>query len=356
MISATKEYSQREFGIDILRVIAMLLIVMHHILSHGNLYESAIQSGGGIEYQSVSYICGFGINIFAMISGYVGIRIGTSCSSIISKGRISKFIKLWSQVLFYSLGIFVIIGLVYSFDNFLPSLIKVILPISSKQYWYFSAYVGVFLIAPGLNLVAKGIADSIKSDKRKILTFFAMIIIICLMWSDPFGFVDGYTFAWLAFLYIIGAVIEQVNFKEKLNVKVLICVLSLIVFLSVSLYAFSPFGINLLERTSPINIIPCCLLLIIFSKIKVDNKRIRNLLKVIAPSIFAVYLIHDNIYFRKYFISGKFSIESIHGVHPLIYLLVSALIILSLGIVIDQVRIRASKYINLKLSNASNKT
>lgn len=46
MISATKEYSQREFGIDILRVIAMLLIVMHHILSHGNLYESAIQSGG----------------------------------------------------------------------------------------------------------------------------------------------------------------------------------------------------------------------------------------------------------------------------------------------------------------------
>lgn len=47
MTPQPSENIHREYGIDILRILAMLLIVMHHILTHGRMYESAAEIGGG---------------------------------------------------------------------------------------------------------------------------------------------------------------------------------------------------------------------------------------------------------------------------------------------------------------------
>lgn len=304
-----------------------------------------LQKLGGGEYQIVSYVSGFGINLFALISGYVGIRIGSSVKSILSKERFTKLTKLWFLVLFYSLILYILIGLIFSFENFLPNLIKVVLPVSSKQYWYFSAYVGVYLLAPGLNLIAEGISEKIKGNVKKILSFFLCIVIVCVMWSDPFSFVNGYTVAWLSFLYIVGGVIAMTHIKEKVSIGALISFLVIFILVVLAFDSFLPFKFDLLSRTSPINLIPICVILLLFSKIKVSNNFIRNFLIIITPSIFSIYLIHDNIYFRKHFISGKFLIDNFEGIHPLIYLFLSAVSIMALCIFIDQIRIKVLRKI-----------
>lgn len=47
---------QRNYGIDLLRILAMLLIIMHHLFCHGGFYNSVIQgnTGGGMLLLPIS--------------------------------------------------------------------------------------------------------------------------------------------------------------------------------------------------------------------------------------------------------------------------------------------------------------
>lgn len=87
---------ERNSNIELLRIIAMLLIVMHHFSVHG--------LGKELPYCLNRYIAGttilggkFGVAIFVLISGYYMCR---------SRFTVKKLLKIWGQVAFYSLSIF----------------------------------------------------------------------------------------------------------------------------------------------------------------------------------------------------------------------------------------------------------
>ena len=143
---------ERNYGIELLRIIAMFMVCMIHV----NLFTSALNVSlvdTGKEYfylvgvwtESVGYI---GVNLYALITGYVCLN---------SKWRLSRYIELWAQVAYYSIGL-LLLGLFLSYLNVLSwdvgrryvlnILIK--LPLGST-YWYFVAYSALFLITPFLN-------------------------------------------------------------------------------------------------------------------------------------------------------------------------------------------------------------
>ena len=80
----TPQIKKRNWGIDALRIIAMLMIVTWHILWHGGILESAQVSSA--QYYIAWYIAmlTFGaVNCYGLISGYVGVQ---------SKFKVSNFI------------------------------------------------------------------------------------------------------------------------------------------------------------------------------------------------------------------------------------------------------------------------
>lgn len=85
----------RNYGIDFLRMISMIMIVMLHTLGHGGILRS-------VSFLSVHYqiawlleVIAFGaVNTYAMISGFV---------SVDSHFKISNILILWLQVLFYGI-------------------------------------------------------------------------------------------------------------------------------------------------------------------------------------------------------------------------------------------------------------
>jgi len=267
---------------------------------------------------------------------------GYSVNNRLYTKRFYKFFQLWIQVLFFSIGLFFMFGPSLSNPDYFPCLIKAALPVSSKQYWYFSAYVGVFLIAPGLNLVAKYLAEYIGNNKNKKIILFLTIIMICLMWSDPFGFTDGYSFAWLAYLYLIGAMVSVLHIDEDISkafaVSALIITILTVVLLSHLYGGNLPIDI-LMERTFPTVLIPSILVVILFSKINIRDRRFCNILIWISSSVFAVYLLHDNRYFRETFISNQFSIEAIGDVNPMLYMFIVTVLIFTVGILLDKIRL-----------------
>ena len=86
--------NERNFGIDLLRILAMYMVVVLHVLGHGGILEAC-------ERFSLNYYIAWvletsaycAVDIFAMITGY-GI-VNTKFNGF-------KMIPLWLNVFFYS--------------------------------------------------------------------------------------------------------------------------------------------------------------------------------------------------------------------------------------------------------------
>ena len=92
---------ERNSGIELLRIIDMYAIIVHHILLFGKLFLKYK------KYQQLHFInisCFFHICVFGLISGIVGNKTH----------KYSNLLYLWFCVLFYSLGIHLIYKLLLS--------------------------------------------------------------------------------------------------------------------------------------------------------------------------------------------------------------------------------------------------
>ena len=94
-----KKIDNRESNFELLRIISMILIVLHHYALHGGLF----QPNNLNEKVGLFILLGgkIGVNVFVIISGYFLVN---------SKFRIKKLLQLIGQVYFYA--IFIIISLI----------------------------------------------------------------------------------------------------------------------------------------------------------------------------------------------------------------------------------------------------
>lgn len=84
--------NKRNVGIEILRIISMLMIVMLHVLLFGVKYDelSIFSIKGGIT-NLLEAICFCAVNVYAIITGYLLVNKST---------KTSRLIDLWLQVFF----------------------------------------------------------------------------------------------------------------------------------------------------------------------------------------------------------------------------------------------------------------
>ncbi len=85
-----------EYGIDLLRLIAMFMITVLHCV---NQFSSLLKSNTLLEGKILAYalesICYCGVDCFALISGYL---------LIYSQVKLAKLFNLWFTCIFYSIG------------------------------------------------------------------------------------------------------------------------------------------------------------------------------------------------------------------------------------------------------------
>ena len=68
-----KSSNTRNYGIDLLRITSMLYIVILHVLGHGGILSNV--KAGSLHFHAAWLLeswCFCAVNIFALISGYVG--------------------------------------------------------------------------------------------------------------------------------------------------------------------------------------------------------------------------------------------------------------------------------------------
>ena len=337
-----KSKSERNLGIDLLRCVAMIMVVMLHLFNRAGA-GSAIAGNETVKELAVPlriFLAGC-VNIYAIISGYVMLK---------SKFRLSKIIELWLQVFITGVTLSIVSSLIIPGSIPTSIWVRSFMPVTQKEFWYFSAYVGVFMLSP---IVNKGILSLTRNQSLALLfgcfSLFSVGTIAGRTYiGDPFSMGSGYSVIWLLVLYIMGACMKQSGFLSKTKKSWLFLAL----FVSYNLCWLINWVLNLegipesiadldgllSNYVSPFLTVNAVLLLSLFSKIDIKNKIAQALIRFFAPLTFGVYIIHiHHAFWRPLNGSFKF-VRDIPDTAQLPFIIISAVVLFILFALIDFVR------------------
>lgn len=335
----------RQSGIELLRIISMLLILFHHGVVHSHLNFL-----GGVTFNKVflsSFIFGgkFGVDIFVLISGYFLCK---------QQYKVEKVIKLLSQLIFYVL---LILSIAFTFFFNQVTWEKTILSLYPFQGFAIN-YLFLYLLSPFIN---KFIYSLEKQEYTKLLVILTIILSILPTFLPPF---DGfYLLSWLVHLYLLGAYI-RINenkvwikkYKNKLLVFSLIVIFLTTMFSGLnyliikktflSHYLFWVNEYTLYRDNSFLLLIGALLLFLWGLAIDIGENKVINF---VASGTFGVLLLHDNpyreIWFTNIFQFAKFQNE----VWLPVYFVVVLVIIFLAATIIDYVRRKYVDYYIFRL-------
>ncbi|MCR4661385.1 MAG: acyltransferase [Clostridia bacterium] len=335
---------ERNYGIELLRIISMILVCFLHVLGQGGVLKNA-------ESQSVNYYIAWfmeivafcAVNCYALISGWAGVY---------SKYRFSNIIYIWLQVFFYSIGI-TLIFIIFKIEPLNgETILHSFFPVAFNSYWYFTAYFCLFLFIPILNAALNNIPG--KYISILLLIILVVVSILSLIDGNIFQLNEGYGVLWLIILYLTGGVIRKHNVLKRIKTKWLILIwvgmilLTFLIKLSVEQITMKNGNITEVfsSYTHPSMIIISIVMLELFSRITFKKKP--KLIAFFAPTSFGVYIIHVHPFMWKY-LNNVFAKYAMFNPFLLILSVIGTALALYIGCsIIDYLRSLLFKVIRLK--------
>lgn len=301
----------RNYGLDLLRILSMFMIVNLHVLGQGGAMVKIV--GRPEAYYAAWFLetCAYcAVDLYGLISGYVGVD---------SKYRPARILELWFQVFFYSAGITLL------YRIFAPGLLvdgslwKAIFPVSWKTYWYFSSYVGVFFLMPYLNKMVNSLTE--KEVKRLAVTLFLVFsagtAVPKVNSVDFLQLIGGYSFAWLLVLYLFGACLKKCSFRRWKNSRYILAYFGLVTFswlfkilvenYTRKIYGEAKFGRLFTGYATPTIFLSAVCLFLMFENLKIKNESVQKWIAFASPLAFSVYLIHTQPQIWANVMKGAFS-------------------------------------------------
>lgn len=288
--------SERNYGIDLLRIVAMFFVVLlHQLYLSGGLSFTENMSVYRAYWFLEIIACG-AVNMFAMISGYVSYREEEK------KRKWSSLLSIWFQAIFYGAAITLAFKLINPETVSWYDVIKSAFPVLTDHYWYLSAYIGLYIIMPIIDAAVRAMSrEALLNTMAGIIIFFSFIDVFT---GADFNTLAGYSVIWLVILYFIGATIKKCRLEDKISTEkcILLTVGLLLVTWVVKISnidlsignSLIQFNSNtLVSYCSPTILIVSMLFVIVFSKLRISEKA-GKLISLLASGAFAAYLINLN--------------------------------------------------------------
>lgn len=332
---------QRKSGIELLRIICMLMIIVLHAYTYGGLNQLSNAQGGGFEATS-DFIWSFfrtPVNVFMIITGYF-----MSKDVLDFKKSYRRIPKVYATMLFYSILLTIFAFIVYSHHSFsIPnetadnltsadkleidtmndlserfavySIIKMFFPLLSKQWYFLTNYVIILLLSPFINKVL------VEIDKKQFKILLGLLFVFLSIYptiSTMGGLKEifsttkvlpieyGKSMISFLFMFIIGAYLKRfVTDDEKLHFKYLgyfvgLCIIdfSLYYFLGnvmlnkVGLYNSAVFG----QFSNPFVILESVSIFLFFRGFQFKSR----VINYIAGTTIGIYAIHEHPLMRGF--------------------------------------------------------
>ena len=292
----TDKQDFRKSNIELLRIVAMVMIVAHHYAYHGGFafpknelsinrfWIQLILSGGTI-----------GVDVFVLISGFFLV----SSEHI----RINKIIRTWAQLLFYSFILF----FCFVFAGIEPFGLKKLLislaPVTYNTWWFASSYFVLYLLSPYINILLKSF------NKKQYIFFLASLFFYwCIIPTITYRPFQSNFLLWFVFLYSLAGYVKIFGVNISLSGGKLIALSFVCILCSALLSAyfdllgtkshfFEHWAMHLYDMQCLPILIISFLLFIGFSKMNIGYNKLIN---IVASATFGVYLIHEHPFVRPF--------------------------------------------------------
>lgn len=338
---------KRNYGIDLLRIIATFMIIVLHILGAGGIIYT-------IDASRPLYITAWGlelaaycaVNCYALISGYVG---------ICSKFKFSNIFQLWLQVATTTIAITVAF-LFQGGNATIQDVMKSCMPIKNQYYWYFTAYVCLYFMTPFLNWFILNI--EVRMAKKLVLTLMLFFSVIPTFFeADLFVIHNGYSVLWLMVLYIVGGLIKKYQSHITIKKRILVCgylgavALTLILKLTIEyltpMVSFEFLESNfLMNYNSPTIVVAGLCLLLLFMNLKLE--KMRKIISLFAPTTFGIYIIHSQpMIWDRFIVNGFSKFKEFGVIEFVIAVIVTSIVIFASCSLIELFRIRIFKMLHI---------
>ena len=358
---------KRMANLELLRCVAMMMVVVLHYLDKGGLLPDltgkSLGSAGMAAWLMESF-CIVAVNVYMFISGYF------LCTSHF---KLSRLITLWLQLWLYSVtfGVLgVLTGVVTETTVDTHYFLTLFFPVSMGHYWFMTAYIFLYLLLPFAGTAVR------KMTKQQMqLAVVILLLIFCVLKSVlPFRLemdAKGYDCLWYLCVFMAAAYIRRFGLPllEKKG-------RGLLLYIVCGLLAFGG-TLTLREvylRTGRLGrIVDICLeynhifaflaalgLFMAFCRLRV-NKKISGVINKIAPYTLGVYLLHENLGLRyawqNWLGAEKVRVYSKGGIESVLVLifgtLAAVVCVFVCGILVDMARAGLMKGLHRVLSKVS---
>jgi len=335
----------RQANFELLRIIAMLMVVTMHYLMKGNVASSMAEDGSVVNLLTwfIQSACIVAVNVYVLISGYF---------LVTAEWKISRLLKLVLQILCYSIGVPLVclclgVGNVAQWSVYDWGV--AIFPLQMEHYWFATAYIVLYLLVPILSVAVQKMEKKQLQVTIGVLVLFFSVgksIIPILIPTDRYG----YDFGWFICLFLIAAYIRLYGIQFLNNTrKALIIYLILVV----TIFAYSA-GLGWLTRSYDLplsyamDMVHCYNHILVLGAsvalfcgiryFRIPKGNFSKIVCAVAPYTFGVYLLHENIAIRQLWQSW-FGVESVKGSFMFLpHMLITVLVVFVISIIVDYVR------------------
>lgn len=198
---------ERQSNIELLRIICMFMIIMHHFavnVWYPDMLSLHTPSSVGETIVLLSHCLFFiGVNCFVLISGYFSI-----------KTSLRGFLHLYGFYAFYAL----LIALTQYFgdtqyiqlslsEKCFHVAVHSLMPWENNNFWFLNAYLGLFMVAPLLNVAITNIT---RSNYIRIIVLLTILnVVFGNILSIDLLNTWGFCVAQFVYLYMIGGYIRK---------------------------------------------------------------------------------------------------------------------------------------------------
>ncbi|MBR3041329.1 MAG: acyltransferase [Eubacterium sp.] len=308
--------TKRNPSIELLRILMMLQIIFLHVSDYGQYSDIAQEMEGRTEltYWIIWLMCRCPVYMFVIITGYF---VSTEKKFFDFK----KIVKCYLPMLFYSISIPVIYGILMPGSVNTDQYIKAFLPFLSRTWYFMTLYLLILIISPFLNKMVENLTR----------TQFLYLICICFflfsIWQpismlEPFEGIIGikkilstqggkslYDFI---YMYLLGAYMRRYHiFKRHETDKnsvwdkpavylAAFLFLGLINVLIVYLYPDEGIESVVGYNDNPLAVLQCTVLFRFFEKLDMSRlPRLGNIINYISAGNLGIYMIHEHPLIRN---------------------------------------------------------
>lgn len=303
---------KRDSGIELLRIIAILMVIGIHVFLYGNYYEAAEAVGGivGASAVLVRMLLRPAVNIFVMITGYFMVR-----AKFDLRKSYKRVLRVYLSVYFYSVVLSLLTLIAgpehYTVDGVTTPvhiiILKMLFPVLAQNWYFLSDYILLALFAPFVNIILQNIS---KKHYQILIALSSALMSLWFVLADikimeevvrTYGFkdlADGKNLFSFIYLYIIGGYIRlYVKKNEHVRYRYLLIVFACVLVnwvLATKLQRQLGFNDVALRYTNPLVILMAVYMLMFFK----DLNFYSHFVNLLASATLGVYAIHEFKYVR----------------------------------------------------------